>query len=365
MKEIKYVLVVILFFAYSHVGYTQEKKLEISPLIGVRLHTDGLPGLRLGSPPRLITAPMIGVNISSDRTPFYLKVQKDWNLTINAYSSVDIFGTIGQYWTETNVLLAYRLKYFDVSIGYFLMERENPGNHIFGDGVVRNYQGLLLGIYKEFDWLGIEFRTKVHLHPFFDAIVGIDNYHLVLSYKFGNSKKSSIPIFDNKLALRATIGSRFFPVKGIEVLPNETFPKFGISPTLGVELLHVKTGLSFNAEKDIWISLNGGSEQRDIKGYIISTLIGFKYHVGLKNNRHLRMGIGYSLIRDLDKKSDVHKNGFLNYQVKGVGTSFSYEIIKNIDIELKHTFSIKSIDDESLFSPIRFSGGIIYRIQPK
>lgn len=362
----KYILLSFILCYSFYNSYAQENALELSPLIGFRLHTNGLPGLRTGAPPRLITAPMFGMNISLKDKPFSLSIEKDWNLKLNSYEATSL-GNIGQYWTETRALLNYRLKNFDFNLGYFYMERENSNHFELGDFVVRNYQGLLLGIHKEFDWLGVGLRTRITLDPFFDALVGIENYNLILSYRFGkdNYGRKQTSIFDNKFQLRVNIGMRFFPVKGIEVLTNETFPRIGISPTLGGELLHVKTGLSFNVEKDIWVSLNGGSPQREVKGYIVSTLIGGKYHVELKNTRYLRLGLGYSLILDLDKMTIKNTGDFSNYHVKGLGASVSYELIPNTDIELKHTFSIKSIDDESLFSPIRFSGGIIYRIQPK
>lgn len=344
----------------------QENQLQISPKIGFRLHSNGLYGLRTAGPRRVISAPMLGINFSITNKPYSVSIEKDWNLSFSPYTLARSDGNIGQYWTETSVLLRYKLKRFDVSAGYFYMERENSNNHELGSFLVRNYQGVLLGIYREFDWLGVELRTKVLLDPDFDAIVGLENYNLVLSYtlKKNKVKTNTKSIFDDKLQLRANVGSRFFPVEGIEILTNETFPRIGISPSIGIELQHMKSGVSFNVEKDFWFSVNGGSSRREIKGYFVSTFIGFRCHLELKNTHHLRTGVGYSLIRDLDKMARPYKAGFHNYQVKGMGASISYEVIKNTDIELKHTFSIASKDDESLLRPMRFSAGIIYRIRP-
>lgn len=81
----------------------------------------------------------------------------------------------------------------------------------------------------------------------------------------------------------------------------------------------------------------------------------------------MRVGLGYSLIRDLDKRAQLVVNspyelkGLFNYQTKGIGATISYEFMKNGDLELKHTFPMRSLG-ESLFNPIRFSGGITYRI---
>lgn len=374
MKFFKILLAFFLLFIINQLlGQNFFKDLRIYPVIGIRSHTNGLPNLRPGGKPLLITAPLIGFEISAENSPISLSIQKDWNVEYVPHT--DLSQTLGysinQYWRENNFLLNYEFSQdYRVGAGYYFMRRENSLNQDLGNSVVRDYQGLLLSVSKRLDWLMIELRTKVTLKPSFGAL-GSAQHSLVFSYHFKKEREveTTESKFDKHFQLNAVLGTRFFPISGVKVLRNEKFGAVGIAPTLGIELLYKKYNLSFNIEKDVWLSLNGGSSRREIKGHIASTLIGVKYHPILKNERHIRIGVGYSLIRDLDKMalitdpSPYNLKGLEIYQVKGIGASLSYELFSNADVELKHTFPIRSLD-EKLLNPIRFSAGIIYRINP-
>jgi hypothetical protein len=346
----------------------QDHSLTIRPVIGIRGHSNGLPiGLAPGGKPLLITAPMLGFDLSLGQR-FSFSVQKDWNVTVIPYNDIPLFGhTLNETWTENSFLLRYGfLKKYATSIGYYFMRKEGSLNHDLGSSVSRDFKGLLLSVSKQYDWLNIELRTKINLSPYFDALIGAALYSVVFSHQIGKTPKETNS-FNDKFQLNALLGMRFFPIKGVYTIQNEEFGKIGIAPTFGLELLHRKHNLSFNIEKDVWFSFNGGSSKREIKGQIASSLVGFRYHLELKNNRYMRFGLGYSLISDLDKRalvidgSPYNLKGLYHYQVKGIGASLSYEFMKNGDLELKHTFPIKSLG-EPLFNPIRFSGGIIYRL---
>jgi len=363
----------LLLILNQSIGQGFFKNLKIHPVIGVRNHTNGLPNIRPGGPSILITAPVLGVDITSKNSPIFFSIQKDWNMEFVPHTDLSqtLGYSIGQYWTENNFLLRYQFNQnYGVGLGYYFMHRENDGNHSFGDRVVRTWQGLLLSISKQINWLTIEARTKVTLKPNFGAL-GEAQHSLVFAYRFGQEgdEAETESKFNQHFQLNAVLGTRFFPISGVKVLKNEKFGAIGIAPTIGIELLYKKYNLSFNIEKDVWLSVNGGSARREVKGYIASTLIGLKYHALLKNERHIRVGLGYSLIRDLDKMalltdpSPYNQKGLSIYQVKGIGASVSYELFSNADVELKHTFPIRSLD-EKLFNPIRFSAGVLYRINP-
>lgn len=365
-KAVLFFFVAYLFLIHA---YGQSSKLTITPVIGIRGHTNGLPGLKTAAKPLLITAPMLGFDVQWKDFPITLSVQKDWNAEFVFYPNSPAFDfAINQIWTENNLLLRYPFsKYYNVSLGYYRMQRENSLQFDYGLGAtVREYRGILLGCSRQFDWLNVELRSKINIRPF-AALVGLELYSVVLSYRFDKKTRETANSFNEKFQLAATIGTRFFPIKGVRVLRDEVFGKIGISPTLGIELLHRKSNLSANIEKDVWFSLNGGSTAREIKGYIASSFIGVKYHFLLNNQRHFRLGLGYSFIYDMDKRgilpfaSRDQRIKLNNYQVKGIGMNISYELIPNTDIEIKHTFPIKSLD-ESLFNPIRLSAGIIYRL---
>ncbi|HMQ45881.1 MAG TPA: hypothetical protein PKA00_02985 [Saprospiraceae bacterium] len=367
---------IITFFALCSVVFmqlptysnAQVDKIVIKPIVGFRMYTNGLPGLRPAGSPKLYTAPLIGFDLRLVNSPFSLTFQRDVNITFLSYALSEYAPyRIGLKWEESHWMLGYNLpKDYRISLGYYLMRLDNALVYEFGSFVVQDYQGIEVGIAKQFDWLNVELRTKVSFDPIFGAIFGWEMYSLIVSYRFERLQHEESALAKH-FQLNAVVGTRFFPIKGVAVFANEEFGKIGIAPSIGIELLHKRSGFSLNVEKDIWISLNGGSSFREVKGQINSSLIGIKYHAQLKNQKHIRVGVGYSLIRDLDKiallKIDAPfpVNKFANYQVKGIGVSLSYELIKKTDIEFKHTFPILSIN-EPLFNPIRFSGGILYRL---
>jgi hypothetical protein len=133
-----------------------------------------------------------------------------------------------------------------------------------------------------------------------------------------------------------------------------------------LEIVHKKSGVSINIERDWWVAFNGGSFRRDTKGYINTAFLGAGYNYLLNNNRYFRIKIGGSFITDYDKLgklkfTDPNVTKLITYQIKGIGASFSYELLPNIDVEIKHTFPI--IGDK-LFNPLRTSVGLIYRYNP-
>src|SRR5690606_19669546 len=191
-------------------------------------------------------------------------------------------------------------------------------------------------------WLDIELRTRLQYDPDFSALVGGANYSLLFLYRIGKNKPENLtPGF---LTVNGILGIRAFPLN-IKLLPGEEFNMgVGFAPALGLEFLINNINTSLNFEKDWWLYFNGGSPERDLRGLIYNTFIGIKYHYKLRNEHHLRFGLGGSWIEDNENKFEnitpnptpaQQKLG--NFQVKGLGVSFSYEILRNTDIELKTT----------------------------
>ncbi|HRD81873.1 MAG TPA: hypothetical protein PLL53_14010 [Saprospiraceae bacterium] len=367
-----YFVIPMMVFCNHISGQSFLKSTQIRPVIGARNHTDGWVGFRTSGPRYVISSVLLGVDISLDSLPISMAFHRDWS---NEYFDVFTMRELGisqkQTWIENHLLFKYRMKKKNaIGIGYYHMKRENIAHHTFNSN--RDNKGLLLSYSQKLDWLSIELRNKISLQPIFGFIVDDVLYSIVMTYTIHDptNEKDENHKAKSKIAVNGLLGTRFFSTKGMTIIPNEDFDKIGISPTIGIEILDRKSNFSLNLEKDIWISLNGGSPFREVKGYLNSTFIGIKYHLALKNERHIRMGLGYSMIRDLDKTrylvipSPYNTDGLVNYQVKGIGVTASYELFKNTDIELKHTFPIRSLN-EPLFNPTRFSAGIIYRAHPK
>lgn len=348
------------------------KKISIIPTVGVRTYQDALPGLRRAGEVHYFNTLALGLEVRSKDFPIYLSILKDFNAQYSLTNYQPNFeGRINEYWTDTHYLGHYVFKnQLDVGIGYYFMYRETLLTYFLGkESGVDHYHGLMLSAGRRINNINVEFRTKFTLSGHFDAL-GMEQHSLIFSYPLDKKQKNTVEKEDNFLSrnfhLHPILGTRFFRITGVTVLDNEEFPPIGIAAAFGVELLYKKYNLSFNLEKDLWISLNGGSFVREAKGLIGSTLIALKYHHQFSNNRHLRFGLGYSFIRDLDKRHLIMSNEkgvqLFVYQVKGIGATLSYELFTNADVELKHTFPILSFD-EKLFNPLRFSVGLIYRVE--
>lgn len=371
MKHFYFVFFLLLCHTVS--GQNLFKNTRIRPVIGNRNYTDGLVGLRPASSPYIIGSLLIGADISFCHLPVGISIHRDWSIDyFDVFSMQELGISLKQTWIENHLLFKYQIKKDNaIGIGYYHMKRENLVHHTLGRSN-RDYKGILLSFSQKLDWLSIELRNKISLTPSFGFLVDNALYSLAFTYTIHapTNEKDENHKAKSKIAVNGLLGTRFFSTKGMTIIPNEDFDKTGISPTIGIEILDRKSNFSLNLEKDIWISLNGGSPYREVKGYLNSTFIGIKYHLALKNERHIRIGLGYSMIRDLDKTrylvipSPYNTDGLVNYQVKGIGVTASYELFKNTDIELKHTFPIRSLN-EPLFNPTRFSAGIIYRAHPK
>ncbi len=342
----------------------------VNPFIGIRGQSNELAEIR-GPIREIHPFFMVGVEFGKKNFPLSLSATKEWNLTFRVYNNVNSLqkNTIKGTWTENHYLLKYQLNSLNkIGLGYFFMMRENLGHHISPVGLERKNQGLLLGFSRQVDWLQIEYRSKILLDPNFSAIVGLYPHSINLSFALGSKKAyPDQPKFNRYFDLKPLIGVRFFPLKGMTILKGETFPAIGSAAILGLELLQKSSCFSINYENDFWIAFNGGSQNRDIKGLISANFIGLRRHFEMKNGRHLRLGLGYSYIIDFNKKmlltlpTDLNYKGLLRFQVKGIAGTASYELLKRTDVELKHTFPVRSLN-EPLFNPIRFSVGLVRRV---
>jgi hypothetical protein len=349
-----------------------QNKFYISPIVGTRIHSKNIPAGALPGKTKWVTAPILGIEIGKTNKPLSVSFQKDWNLEILPYLTpeiaLDFKYSIHQYWTENNLLINYNFgKGFQANLGYYFMYREGSLSvlsNLFG----KKYNGILYGVNKKFDYFNIGIRSKVVLDPLFAFIVGDDLYSLTFSTNFRNNysnKQIKKFAFENNITVKATAGTRIFHPTGDTLIFNEEYPLIGVMPTFGLEFLINKLNLSFNIEKDFWINVNGGSPIREVKGLVSGNFLALKYHHKLKNERYLRMGIGYSYIKDLEQYRyiDIQKNDrqFSRFQLKGIGISASYQVFENADIEIKHTLPLARLN-EPFFNPKRLSLGVIWRL---
>lgn len=357
-------LFTLLLFGVSP-AKAQTDFLSIKPKIGTRLYSESLPRIQRSGKQQVFSSLLVGVTISAKNTPWSISLEKDFMARMNGGVTPPV-PNLGQYNTENSAHLRYDMNWGSVGLGFYHYYRETSNDYLLGSQIsVRNYRGIYLSAAKSFDWLNIEYRHRLNLDPYFAGIVGVNPHNLVFTYNFNAPTIINRPKFLDQFDLSLNVGTRAFPIEGLRTKSVEEFAKVGFATTFGVEFMHKESNLSALIARDIWISLNGGSTERLIKGRLSSSFFGLRYHHMLKNGRYMRFGLGYSMIRDFDLQNQpITDVRFLLYQVKGVGILYSYEVIPNLDLEFKHTVSILSSNNESQLRPIRMSLGLIYRLRP-
>jgi hypothetical protein len=351
-----------LFLAFNL--YSQ--KVMLSPHIGLRNHFEGPLWIdRGGISERIMNSPVFGFELDLTNLPVSITVEKDFNFVFTSQTNNRLWPQLVERYDQTSIFLEYNLnEKYSIILGYYSMLQENLLNFGFQNKST-NYQGIITGFNYNYKWLDIAFQAKLNIYPSLEVLADKSLYSVAFRHRiFQNEEEDNI---DNALKLKPLVGLRFFPIVDQTTFPAERFPPLGIAPTLGLELFYEKINMSLILSKDIWVSLNAGSSIRDIKGLIVSKFIGVSYSIQFNNDNFLKLGIGYSYIRDLNNRmalegipaSDPRKLEFTNYQVKGVGALISYKIFTSYLIEVKHTFPVSSLD-EPFFNPSRLSVGVIY-----
>lgn len=360
----------ISIFSNNAIGQANEPRVVMKPIIGFRLHNDGGEE---GSPAghrKILTSPVLGLEFAYTRLPVIIGYQRDMALVLwNYVPGYDEAWSINNTWEEDQLQFYWVFINFSLGLGHYWKKRESFNHHDAPDAFILQRRGIQLSFAYPTKWLDIELRTKIQYSPGFAAL-GNSMHSILLLYRIGKkNNRGKRNENSDILTVNGIIGARLFR-PDIELIPGEEFNKpFGIAPGLGVEFLIEKINLSLNLEKDWWLYLNGGSPHRDIRGLINNSFIGIKYHHKLKNDRHIRLGLGGSWIEDNDNKiknttlnptPEQQKLG--NFQVKGIGVSLSYEVFPNTDIEAKTT--IPTIGEKPFDSWSRTSLGIFYRFNP-
>ncbi len=370
MRNIINVFLLIFFLGISKEGSSQ---FSLEYILGTRITTDRIVGPNRYGPAKVLTALQTGVSLNYKKlNNLNLSYQRSFvqnftNFGGNTLNTIGAIGVVANIWEEDQILVYHDLNRFRFGLGHYWRKRENNGNFLFQGSQTTNRKGIIILFSLPTKWIDVEFRSKVNYSPDFGALLGTESYGLVLTHRLSKIHKrySSLDF----LTVNGIIGARFFPIN-IELLPGESFIKpFGIAPGLGVEILFNDLNISFNLEKDWWNSFNAGSNIRTVKGLIYSSFIGVKYHQKLKNDRTIRFGIGGSWIEDDENKLDLitlnptaEQQKLVNYQVKGIGISISYEFIQNVDIELKTT--LPTIGESIFENSSRTSLGLFYRFNP-
>ena len=364
-------ILILIFISSEFIGFaqTKENKFSITPILGFRIHNDRHESIGAGLHPKVLSTSVFGLEIKHRKYPFSLGYQRDYNQFFRSYNNqaTSERWSIREIWEEDQIQLYWHLNYFSLGLGHYWKKRESPFHHFLPDLFVLKRKGIQVSLSYPTHWLDIELRTKLQYDPDFAGLVGLNNYSLLFLYRIGAKRKTVSHL--KFLRVNAIVGARAF-THNIELLPGESFNSpIALAPSIGFEFLIHQINLSVNVEKDWWLSFNAGSGRRDVKGLIYHSFIGARYHLQLKNKRHLRFGLGASWIEDNEVKlenitltptPEQQKQG--NYQVKGLSVTLSYEVLQNTDLEFRTT--LPTIGEKIFENPARTSLGLFYRFNP-
>ena len=335
-------------------------------MVGIRFnvfaHQDRVSG-EAGSNP-LISSPLIGIKIKHKKSPFSLSFMHDRSYLFRHYPLNDLY-EIQEINKGNMIRLQYEAKKLRYGIGHYWFNQENTGDHWF-PGLTIVIRKIAFAVAIPFGPAEIEYQSMLR-YTYFD--VG-DWYlqELNIKYYFGNKKNKSQKYFTQAVKLNLLVGSRFF-LPSQSYIIGESKAQIGTTGAIGVELIvpKIKTGLYW--EKDWWIALNGGSQNREVKGQITNNIFGLKYHHPLKNKKSFNIGLGYAWILDastLDKTRDRILEGkeskkLWENNIRGISISPSIDFNDKWRVELRQ---IIATEGERGIHLERLSLGVLYKINP-
>jgi hypothetical protein len=374
MRQLVYYAICVLFLSLSAIqAHAQSirdslKKSNITFQIGLTI-TDNTAwsGVRKASEAQTLTSPTFGIFLNLPKISTRIGLQSDFWVEpeIDVIDSIKLqyLSPISAIWLQNHLMVYHDLRRISIGLGVHWNRKENILNHLDPGFYLWKSHGISTSLILPFNWLDIEFRTKFTTSPSFAAL-GRSQNALLLLYNFDKTRLKTENC--KPISLSLLMGARFFLTANIELIEGEDLRPIGTAPTVGLQFLHKKTGITMTFERDWWLSLNGGSVQRDVKGYINSSFVSVGYRKHLKNEKHVNVKVGWSAIIDYNLRKDLtvatpHVNKLTTYQVKGVGVALAYELLPKTDVEIKHTFPL--LGDE-LFNPLRASIGLIHRFNP-
>lgn len=364
-QSIIFLLFMLLSLALE--AQNKSKGFSLHPIIGFRLHNDGGESVSPAGRRKLITSPVLGLEIAHGKFPLSISYQKDLSMVYWNYvpGFDDIWPVVGT-WQEDQVQLYWAFEHFHIGLGHYWKKRESATNYFYPDAIFQQ-RGMQFSLVYPTHWVDIEFRSKMQYAPDFAAL-GLPMQSVLFLYKIGRKPDSKSGKHRN-ITVNGLVGARMF-IPDIALLPGENFNMpFSAAPGLGLEFMFHKANLSLSFEKDWWLYLNGGSTTRTTRGLIFNSSLNLRYHHALKNERHLRFGLGWIWIEDNDSKLKLvtltptaEQQKLINFQVKGISLSISYEILPRTDVELRTV--IPTIGERPFESTSRTSLGLFYRFNP-
>ncbi|MBX2892689.1 MAG: hypothetical protein KF734_17300 [Saprospiraceae bacterium] len=310
----------------------------------------------------------MGFKISHKKFPIELIYTHDFNHTI--YNEVGNnpagISNVPQKSSGNLLLLTYNKNIYFGGIGHY--NRTKESFVLFMLPSVSKIENLIvLSAGLHFGKLDIDYQRQIQYQPRFNPFDwGFQSinlrYHIEKQQRKKPEKLSKFMSFELKT------GGILSPVRQT-FLTGETSPIVKFSLLLGTDIYFPKINTSLQFERDWWIAINGGSFQRDIKGYVSNSTIGLCYHKGIKKDRKIKFAIGGAFVIDhntiYETRTKINqglaKTNLWYYNIKGLYFSYYHPLTSNMDIQLRQIIPLVG---EKGYNPSRTSVGVVYKIKP-
>lgn len=314
---------------------------------------------------RINSSFLAAVDVNFEKIPFSIFYSYDYFIALQSSTSKQTnISSIYEKYTGHLLALKYKKanKYF--GIGHYWQNAENWLNYLYPFGTTYTKSRYITGIIGfRNNKIEIEYQPSVRYSPSFG---GVDfEVHSINTRILLNS--DNIKNKNNAIDVRMYITGRLF-ILNQKPLIGEHFSALGFSPGIGLSILFPKINTNLFIERDIWLSLNGGSFERPIKGFISNSIIGLKYSFNIRKDKFIRIGLGMTYITDHSTLYDTRNSivtGSINrrrwyYNVKGISATVEYPIGKRLNFEFRH---ITPFVGEKKFQSERTSIGVNYYFQ--
>jgi len=359
----KYVLIIFLICLYCLEGNSQNSNFRIRPIIGQKIHyLTSIQGERLSRLP-LSFSILYGLELSHRNLPIAFRYNLDAGSRAIATYPVTQWGFVNtpllMYHYAHNFEGVYQFKKFGVGAGFFLDYYTTIGAQVFDWPPLKN-NGVYFLFSKKYDFINIEFRTRVGISPDIGALWP-EHHSLSFSYYF--DKEPQLTKSKN-YKLNFLVGAKIFRMVNELSYPDESRSMVGSGVYYGLELFNQKYKTSLLLEKDIHATFNAASKYRFFKSYINGTSLSLLHHIKLNNSHQLRLGLGVTWI---DDPSVISNNLLLGntefptraYDFIGLVPIISYELYKNVDVGIRVPYAIKYDSRQESAYNLKRSGLVI------
>lgn len=362
--------IIILIFVQlvSIVGTGWSQSIGVSGILGMKVHSNQNQLPEFPDAWQILSSPLLGFKLHHNRLPIELIYTHDFTYSIynNVGNNPAGISNVPQRSSGNLALLTYNKNVFFGGIGHY--RRTHESFTLFVVPKANKIENLIvLSAGLHFGRLDIDYQRQIQYQPFF----GVSDWgfqSINLRYHTGKHKKKVPEKLSKFMSFELKTGGILSPVRQT-FLTGETSSLLKFSLLLGADIYFYKINTSLQFERDWWISINGGSFQRDIKGYVSNSTIGLCYHKAIKKDRKIKFAIGGAFIIDhntiYETRTKINqglaKTNLWYYNVKGFYFSYAHPMSSNIDIQLRQIIPLVG---EKGYNPSRTSVGVVYKIKP-